>query len=307
MKEQLDQYIKQVKERHERCAGNEAMTKASLIAPLFVLLGWDMANPTECIPEYRADFGKGEKSANPVDWAFSIPPAFSFIVEAKEASKKLKMYAEQLGMYFAKASVKLGIFSNGVQWKFYTDLDKENIMDKEPFLSWDILNDDPIPFDFLTLLQKSQFQWQLIRTFADGGRKQNMLLDALTKLLEPSDDFIKLAINEIETRNLVAKVYNEWRPILANALQEWVKVKSLTMALERPHRDESKSVGVGKAKLFKGKTCPACGAIGLGYRTRICKCGHEFSSASDTAEETPGQEPSGIEPTLPFITKKDVS
>ncbi len=105
-----------------------------------------MADPGECVPEYRADFGRGERAVTPVDWAFAaIPPAFSFIVEAKECGKKLKVYAEQLGMYFAKASVNLGIYTNGVLWQFYTDLDKTHIMDKEPFLSWDILDDGTIP------------------------------------------------------------------------------------------------------------------------------------------------------------------
>ena len=48
-------------------------------------------------------------------------------------------------MYFVKAAVNLGIYSNGVQWQFYSDVDKSNVMDKEPFLTWNILNDDPIP------------------------------------------------------------------------------------------------------------------------------------------------------------------
>jgi len=79
--------------------------------------------------------------------AFAIHPTYAFIVEAKECGKKLEPYAEQLGMYFAKASVNLGIYTNGVQWHFYTDLDKQHIMDKDPFLSWNILNDDGLPLD----------------------------------------------------------------------------------------------------------------------------------------------------------------
>jgi len=235
MKEQLELYVKRVKERHEQCRDNEAHTKQALIAPLFSLLGWDMADPSACVPEYRADFGRGERAATPVDWAFAaVPPAFSFIVEAKECGKKLKAYAEQLGMYFAKASVNLGIYTNGVHWQFYTDLDKAHIMDKEPFLSWDILGDDTIPLDFLTLMQKSAFQPQLIKTFAERGRRQSLLVNELKKLLEPSADFIKLAIKEIETRALHPSVVEEWRPILVNAIQEWAKVKSLEMVLERP-------------------------------------------------------------------------
>ncbi len=252
MKEQLDQHIKNVKERHEFCQGNEATTKGSLIAPLFTLLGWDMADPRECLPEYRADFGKGEKAATPVDWAFALQPDFAFIVEAKECGKKLKGYAEQLGMYFAKSSANLGIYTNGVQWQFYTDLDKEHIMDKEAFLSWDILADDPIPLDFLTLLQKSQFKAQLIKTFAERGRRQNLLVTALTKLLEPSSDFIKLAVKDIETRMLHTHVVEEWRPILVNAIQEWAKIKALEMALERPSEKQSKHPNEHvKPKTFK--------------------------------------------------------
>jgi hypothetical protein len=238
MKEQLEQYVKRVKDLHDFCHGNEATTKASLIAPLFGTLGYDMSDPHECLPEYRADFGKGEKAATPVDWAFRLNSAFVFIVEAKEAGKKLKPYAEQLGMYFAKAAVKLGVYTNGVQWQFYSDLANQNIMDKVPFLTWDIANDDPLPLAFLTILHKSQFQPQLIRTFAERGHKQNLLVDELTRLLlEPSSEFIKLAVKNIETRYLHANVVEEWKPILKNAIHEWAKQQTLTMALQQPNTE----------------------------------------------------------------------
>ena len=233
MKEQLEKYVTKVKELHQYCLGNEATTKASLIAPLFGVLEFDIANPRECLPEYRADFGKGEKAATPVDWAFAINNKFAFIVEAKEAGKKLKPYAEQLGMYFAKALVNLGIYSNGIQWHFYSDLDHLHIMDREPFLTWNILEDDPIPFDFLTILNKSRFDPQNIRTFAQRGRRQSLLVNELTSLLEPSPDFVKLAVRKFETRNLSSNIVEEWRPILANAIDEWAKQKNLAMALER--------------------------------------------------------------------------
>src|SRR5713226_9117704 len=76
MKEQLEQHVKRVKELHELCCGNEQQTKQSLIAPLFAILGYDMTDPRECKPEYRMDFGKGERAATPVDWAFLINGAF---------------------------------------------------------------------------------------------------------------------------------------------------------------------------------------------------------------------------------------
>jgi hypothetical protein len=45
MKEQLEQYVTWVKERHQDCLGSESATKANLIAPLLGILGYDMADP----------------------------------------------------------------------------------------------------------------------------------------------------------------------------------------------------------------------------------------------------------------------
>jgi hypothetical protein len=235
MKEQLDQYVKRVRELEQFCRGNEQATKQGLIAPLFVMLGYDLTDPRECRPEYKVDFGK-ERSTKPIDWAFVISGILAFFVEAKEVGAKINRCSEQLGDYFAKEpAVRLGILTNGVQWRFYTDLDHENIMDKEPFLTWDIMDDDDtIPMDFLTILQKSQFKAQLVRTFAERKHHQSLLVAELTRLLEPSPEFIKLAVQNIETRPLHPRIVGEWKPILVNAIHEWAKQQTLTMALQPP-------------------------------------------------------------------------
>jgi hypothetical protein len=239
VKEQLEQFVKQVKERYEDCRGNEQATKQSLIAPLFSILGYDMADPRECKPEYKADFGKGQKASTPVDWAFLSGEIFSFFVEAKEVGAKLKKYAEQLGMYFGKGQphAKLGIYTNGLEWQFYTDLDTSNVMDKEPFLTWQVL-DGEIPLDFLTILQKSQYNPQLVRAFAERKHHQSLLVAELNYLLEPSPEFIRLAVKNpdrpIETGTLTQARIEAWKPILASVIQEWAKQYTLTMALQRP-------------------------------------------------------------------------
>jgi hypothetical protein len=70
MKELLEQYVKRVLERSEFCRGNEQQAKASLIAPLFALVGYDMGLNTGQI-SVRA------RSLTPVDWAFLICAAFA--------------------------------------------------------------------------------------------------------------------------------------------------------------------------------------------------------------------------------------
>lgn len=232
MKDMIENFTRRVRELAEHVRGNEQATKQSLIGPLFTTLGYDLTDPRECIPEYRAEFGK-DRSAKPVDWAFVLGGRPVFFVEAKEASRKLVGYDEQLADYFAKTpDCKLGILTNGVQWRFFTDIVHQNIMDTDPFLKWNVLSDEKPPIDFLTVLQKSQFNPQLIRAFAEQRRNQNLLLNEISRLLEPSSEFVRLAIANIETRNLKESVVEGWKPILASALQEWVRQRMLSMTLD---------------------------------------------------------------------------
>lgn len=232
MKEVVEGYIKRVRELAEHVRGNEQATKQTLIGPLLTTLGYDLTDPRECIPEYRADFGK-DRSAKPIDWAFFMNGRPVFFVEAKEAYRKLAGYDEQLADYFAKSpEVKLGILTNGIQWRFFTDVTHQNVMDMEPFLKWDVLADEKPPIDFLTILQKAQFNPQLIRAFAEQRRNQNLLLSEISRLLEPSSEFVRMAVSNIDTRRLTDKIIEEWKPVLGSALQEWVKQRMLSMALD---------------------------------------------------------------------------
>jgi len=231
MKEAISDYVKRVQELAEHVRGNEQATKQSLIGPLFTLLGYDLTDPRQCIPEYKVDFGK-DRSSKPIDWAFMTGGKPVFFVEAKEVGKKLPHYDEQLGDYFAKApEVKLGILTNGIHWRFYTDITNANVMDKEPFVKWDVLGSDPPPIEFLAVLQRSEYNAGLIRTYAHRSYQHNLLLGELTRLLEPSAEFTKLAIMNLETRNLTAAVVEGWRPVLANAISEWAKQRALTSVM----------------------------------------------------------------------------
>jgi predicted type IV restriction endonuclease len=232
LNELLDGYVKRVRELAEHVRGNEQATKQSLIGPLFTLLGWDLTDPRECVPEYRVDFGK-DRSVKPIDWAFKQDGRPIFFVEAKEVGKKLVHYDEQLADYFAKApEAKLGVLTNGVQWRFFTDVVNLNVMDREPFARWDVIADEELPFDLLTLLQKSQYNSQLIRTYAERQRAQNLMVTEIGRLLEPSLEFIRLAVQNIETRRLTDNVLESWKPTLSNAINEWAKQRMLATVLE---------------------------------------------------------------------------
>lgn len=233
-------YVKRVKELADHVRGNEQATKQSLIGPFFTMLGYDLTDPRECIPEYKADFGK-DRSTKPIDWAFLTGGSFAFFVEAKEVGKRLAGYDEQLADYFAKdPNVKLGILTNGAQWRFFTDVVNGNVMDREPFAKWDVLSDEPPPYDVLTILTKTKFNPELIRAYAQSLRERNLLVGELTRLLDPATEFTRLAIANIETRKLTQPVVDGWKPIVASALNEWARQRMLTAALTAPPTNDTK-------------------------------------------------------------------
>lgn len=239
LREQVEAYVKRVKDLSEHVKGNEQATKQSLIGPFFTMLGYDLTDPRECVPEFKADFGK-DRSSKPIDWAFLQNGGFAFFVEAKEVGKRLGGYDEQLADYFAKdPNVKLGILTNGGQWRFFTDVVNPNVMDREPFAKWDITADEPPPYDVITLLQKSSFNPELIRAYAQRQRAQNLLVNELTRLLEPASEFTRLAVANIETRNLTQAVIESWKPVVAGAIDEWARQRMLTAALSEPQSADS--------------------------------------------------------------------
>ena len=118
----------------------EEATKTALIMPFFQLLDYDVFNPMEFVPEYVADIGvkKGEK----VDYAIMRNGKPIIIIEAKSITDKLKKHDTQLMRYFSVTEAKFAILTNGINYKFFTDLEHENMMDKKPFLEINLLSID---------------------------------------------------------------------------------------------------------------------------------------------------------------------
>jgi hypothetical protein len=49
-----------------------------------------------------------------------------------------------------------------------------------------------------------------------------------------SSEFTKLAVANIETRNLTQAVVDSWKPVVANAIDEWAKQRTLRTVLNAP-------------------------------------------------------------------------
>lgn len=135
----------------------EEATKNAFILPLINALGYNVFNPMEVCPEFTADMPGliGKK----VDYAIIIDNNPAIFVECKWCGSGLEnpKHSSQLHSYFHVTEAKFGVLTNGILYRFYTDIERTNVMDEKPFLSlicWITMN--PL------LMNSNVFQSQLL-------------------------------------------------------------------------------------------------------------------------------------------------
>ena len=196
-------------EKLKKSINTEEATKTSLIMPFFSLLGYDVFNPTEFTPEYVADVGikKGEK----VDYAITINNQLTILIEAKSINENLQKHSSQLFRYFGTTTAKLAILTNGITYRFFTDLDETNKMDISPFLEVDLLHLKDTDIIELKKFCKENFDINIIINSASNLKYASSIEKILSEeFSNPSDEFIKLILNKgiyegVKTQNVIDK------------------------------------------------------------------------------------------------------
>ncbi len=173
----------------------EEAVKTSLVLPFFQILGYDVFNPYEFIPEFTADTGikKGEK----VDYAIIIDNNPTILIEAKALEKDLNKHTNQLYRYFSVTKAKFAILTNGIIYRFYTDLEETNIMDDIPFLEINMLQLKEASISQIKKFCKNSFNIQDILDSASELKYTAMIKNILAEQLRnPSDQFIKFILSK---------------------------------------------------------------------------------------------------------------
>lgn len=200
----------------------EEATKTSLIMPFFQLLGYDVFNPNEFTPEYVADVGikKGEK----VDYAIVLNDEVVMLIEAKSINEKLEKHDSQLFRYFGTTKAKFAILTNGIIYKFFTDLEKTNVMDSTPFLEINLEDISDNDISELKKFQKETFDIDKIFSTASDLKYLGIMKKVLKEeFANPSDDFVKLILNkEIYDGVKTANVIDKFKPLLKKSITSYI-------------------------------------------------------------------------------------
>lgn len=145
----------------------EEATKNAFVMPFISLvLGYDVFNANEVVPEFTADVGtkKGEK----IDYAIVKNGEVQILIECKHIGTPLNIkHASQLFRYFAVANARIAVLTNGDEYQFFTDLDAPNKMDEKPFLVIQISDLDAALVPELRKLTKEAFDLDSIISAAE--------------------------------------------------------------------------------------------------------------------------------------------
>lgn len=202
----------------------EESTKHAFVLPFINALGYDAFNPTEVVPEFTADLGlkKGEK----VDYAIFQNENPIIIVECKHWQENLDNHNSQLFRYFHATKTRFALLTNGIHYRFYTDLEYANKMDEKPFLEFDITKMKENDIYEITKFHKSNFDIDKIVNNASSLKYTKEIKKCISKELNtPTHEFVRLFANKVYSGRLTEKVMEEFTELVHKAFNQTVSEK----------------------------------------------------------------------------------
>lgn len=211
-KDQISQLAARVEKMKNQIQTEEA-TKNALVMPFIQILGYDVFDPFEVNPEFIADLGikKGEK----VDYAIMKNGEPIIIVECKHHLEKLDPHNSQLFRYFHVCKAKFSLLTNGLIYRFYTDLNDANKMDEKPFFEFNITEIKDAQIEELKKFHKSYFDVENISNTASDLKFTNELKGLITsELRNPSTIFVKHFASQVYQGKLTEKILTQFAELV---------------------------------------------------------------------------------------------
>ncbi len=204
----------------------EEATKNAMIMPLIQILGYNVFDPLEVTPELVADVGtkKGEK----VDYAILKEGKPIILFECKKAGGDLDInHAGQLFRYFHVTAARFGVLTNGLVYRFFTDLEQPNKMDEKPFFEFNILDFKERDVEELKKFAKSAFDLETILTTANELKYTRAIQTRLSEwMFNPSEEFVRLATSELlGSKRFTPAIRDQFTPITRRAFEQLVAEK----------------------------------------------------------------------------------
>lgn len=213
----LSRIAEQIQQQRHLMNNEEATLQVS-IRPFIEALGYNTRNLSEVAPQFTAD--PRPSGTDRVDYAILRDNYPVILIEAKSANTSLtENNWKQLHDYFNAEEVRLGILTNGLEYRFYTDLKKRNIMDKQPFLIIEMLSLDERLVTELESFTKSAFDSERILSSA---RKLVVVRLLENEYRHPTTELAGYFAKQVYPGRLSQSIVEEFMPIFRQAWTQFV-------------------------------------------------------------------------------------
>lgn len=200
---------------------NEEATKHALVLPFLGALGYDVFDPSEVVPEMDCDITK--KKGERVDYAICSNGEPVILIECKHCTEALDDHENQLKRYFASSDARIGLLTNGLEYRFFGDLEKDNIMDDAPFFVFNIESVKDEDIESLKQFCKSYFDTDAIVDSATTMKYKRNILAAIGELVDnPTPDFVRLIGKPIYGGNMTERVVDQFTSLVKSCFATYV-------------------------------------------------------------------------------------
>ena len=200
----------------------EEAAKSSLVLPFIQMLGYEIFDPTEVLPEFTADIGtkKGEK----VDYALIQDSKPAILIECKKYGSNLDdAEISQLLRYFTVTDARFGILTDGITYRFFSDLDQPNVMDSKPFFEFNMLDFTDVQVADLKRFTKSAFA---VRDIVDAARELKYTTEIKRILAEelaaPSKEFVRFFLGRVYQGRITPAARDQFGSLAKQAFAQFI-------------------------------------------------------------------------------------
>lgn len=145
------------------------------------------------------------------------------LIECKHWKQDLNLHDNQLLRYFNVSKAKFGLLTNGIIYRFYTDLKEPNIMDDKPFLEVDITDLRDNQIEELKKFHKSYFDVDNILNSASELKYMGELKAIIQEeFSSPSTDFVKMFATKVYEGRMLQNIIDQFTPLVKRAISSHI-------------------------------------------------------------------------------------
>jgi hypothetical protein len=202
----------------------EATTRTALIQPFILALGYDISDPNEVKAEFNLDLeGVGPSK---IDYAIFKNNNIKILIECKSCNTDIsKATYKKLKTYFAFTDAKFGILTNGIKYRFFSDLDNPGKMDDVPFIELDMMN---VKDSIVAVIKNfsNPMDEEKASKIADEQKCKGEIRTILEREFnKPSKEFVLFFASQIHEGHLVKRVVRQFCDYTKETCDQFIQDK----------------------------------------------------------------------------------